>query len=355
MVATGRALHLFTPDAVYTDGGRIERDTAGPAVCWDILSKPNRRLVEFDAAVLASADGIVVWHGTIIDAAAIARMVRCRIIVRTGAGYDCIDIEAAGAAGIPVCNTPDYGTSEVADHAIALMLSLTRGIAAFHAPGASNLATAFDPGRAPLLRRHRGRVFGVVGLGRIGSAVALRAKAFGMQVVAFDPHLPAGMEIALGVERVESWSDFLGLCDIVSLHAPLTAETRSMMDASALTAMKPDAILINTARGALVDNAALLGALRSGHLAGAGIDVLPVEPPAADDPLIAASGFAQNADLRGRLVITPHAAWLSPESLADARRLSVQTALRFLRGGPLRSLVNERFLDSRRMAQRTSM
>lgn len=350
-MATARALHLFTPDAVYDDGGHIERDAAGPGVHWSILSRHNRHLDEFDAELLASVDAVVVWHGTIIDAAAIERLHRCRIIVRTGAGYDCIDIAAAGRAGIAVCNTPDYGTSEVADHAIALMLNLTRGIATYHGPDAPSLASAFDPGRAPLLRRHRGRVFGVVGLGRIGSAAALRAKAFGFEVLAYDPYLPAGMEIALGVERIESWSDFLGRCDIVTLHAPLTDETRHMVDDAAFGAMKPGAILINTARGGLVDSDALVRSLRSGRLDGAGIDVLPVEPPNHEDALIAA---CSDDGLRGRLVVTPHAAWLSPESLVDARRFSVQTAMRFLRGGPARSLVNERLLDPGRAAHRAS-
>lgn len=350
-MTTGRRLRFFTPDAVYDDGDAIERATAGPDVHWDILRQPNRNLADFDAAVLSGADAVVVWHGTVIDAAAIARLARCRIIVRTGAGDDCIDIAAAGAAGIAVCNTPDYGTSEVADHALALLLSLTRGIAAFHSPGGPNLAQAFDPRRAPLLRRHRGRVLGIVGLGRIGTATALRARAFGFHVIAYDPHLAAGMEIALGVERIESWREFLGCCDVISLHAPLTEETRNIVDAPAFAAMKPGAILVNTARGGLVEVDALLAALRTGQLDGAAVDVLPVEPPAADDPLTAA---ACDPALRGRLVVTPHAAWLSPESLADARRLSVQTALRFLRGGPARSLVNHPFLDADRMAHRSS-
>ncbi len=133
---------------------------------------------------------------------------------------------------------------------------------------------------APLVSRLRGRTFGVVGLGRIGVATALRAKAFGMSVVAYDPLVSRGSEISVGVERTESLEELLAVSDVVSLHCPLTDQTRGMIDAAALAAMKPDAILINTARGAIVDIPALITALRAGTIAGAGIDVLPVEPPA---------------------------------------------------------------------------
>ena len=166
------------------------------------------------------------------------------------------------------------------------------------------------------MRRLRGRVFGVVGLGRIGIAAAIRAKAFGMSVVAFDPYVARGVEIAVGVDRVESLEALLRVCDVVSLHCPLTDETRNMINASALAKMKPEAILINTARGAIVDIDALFDALRRGDLAGAGIDVLPFEPPRADD--ILAIAYRDRADplIGERLILTPHAAWSSPESVS---------------------------------------
>jgi phosphoglycerate dehydrogenase-like enzyme len=145
---------------------------------------------------------------------------------------------AAAELGIPVCNTPDYGTNEVADHAIGLMLALKRGIVSYH---------------QHLVGRLRGRVFGVIGLGRIGIAAALRAKAFGMSVVAYDPLVSRGTEIAVGVERKESLEELLAIADVVSLHCPLTPETRGMMNARTLGTMRPEAILINTARSAIID------------------------------------------------------------------------------------------------------
>ena len=159
-------------------------------------------------------------------------------------------------------------------------------------------------------------------------------------MVGYDPHVSRGTEIALGVQRVESLQALLEVSDIVSLHCPLTEETRGMINAATLRQMKPGAIVINTARGAIVNVPALLEALRDKVIAGAALDVLPVEPPAADDPISRA--YADRSDpLTGeRLLLTPHAAWSSPESVADARRLSVETAMLRLREGRIRNLVN---------------
>jgi lactate dehydrogenase-like 2-hydroxyacid dehydrogenase len=211
---------------------------------------------------LQLCDAVVVWHEMRIDRTFLAALKRCRIIVRAGVGFDHISLEAAAELGLPVCNTPDYGTSEVADHAIALMLALKRGIVSYHQNLVSNPTTGFNYSLAPLVRRLRGGVFGVAGLGRIGIATALRAKAFGMSVVAFDPLASRGTEIAVGVQRVESLDELLAASDVVSLHCPLNTETRGMINEEALKKMKRDAILINTARGGLVDIAALIAAIR---------------------------------------------------------------------------------------------
>ena len=331
-------IRILTPDAQYLDDGVIERRTAGGDVEWDI--RRCRTIDEIPAQSLAECDGVVVWHEMKIDAAFVSALRRCRIIVRAGVGFDSIDLAACAAAGIPVCNTPDYGTSEVADHAIALMLAFARGIVSYHQNIVDDPTKGFDYARAPLVRRLRGRMFGVVGLGRIGIAAAIRAKAFGMTVVAYDPYVSRGTEIAVGVERVESLESLLAASDVVSLHCPLTDETRNMLNAARLAQMKREAILINTARGAVVDIPALLEALRNGVIAGAGIDVLPTEPPRADDALALAYRGRADPIIGERLIVTPHAAWSSPESAADARRLAVETATMYLSGGKLRNLVN---------------
>lgn len=343
-------IRLLTPDAQYPDDGTIEREVAGPGVVFDIFREraPDR----LPDNLLAQAEGIVVWHEMVIDDGFISRIPKCRVIVRAGVGYDHIDLAATGAAGIPVSNTPDYGTSEVADHAMALMLALRRALVVYQEELTSDpvgqFVTGFDTAHTPLVRRIRGRVFGIVGLGRIGIAAALRAKAFGMEVVAYDPYASAGLEIATGVRRIESLGALLSVSDVVSLHCPLTEETRGMIGAHEVDLMKSDALLINTARGGIVDVPAVLAALETGRLGGAGIDVLPSEPPSPDDAIVAAMRNLSGSALAGRLLLTPHSAWSSPESVADARRLSVETAMLYLRDGRLRNLVNGEFLSDAR-------
>ena len=334
---TSPKFRVLTPDAQYADDGEIERATAGEG--FQFLICRERSAAALPAGVLESVDALVVWHLLQIDAALIARLRACRVIVRAGVGYDHIDVAAAGAAGIPVCNTPDYGTSEVADHAIALMLALKRGIVSYQDALRADLHGGFHWSHGPVVDRVRGTTFGVVGLGRIGTAAALRARAFGFEILAYDPYLPRGQEIALGFGRVDSLAELLGASDVVSLHAPLTAETRNMIDDEAFAAMRPHGILINTARGGMVDLDALHRALQDKSIAAAALDVLPEEPPDGAHPLLTA--FAGGADwLRGRLLITPHAAWYSPASQSDARRLAVETLVAYLRDGRLQNCVN---------------
>jgi len=342
---TGPKFRVLTPDAQYADDGEIERATAGEG--FQFLICRERSAAALPAGVLESIDALVVWHLLQIDAALIARLRACRVIVRAGVGYDHIDVAAAGAAGIPVCNTPDYGTSEVADHAIALMLALKRGIVSYQDALRADLQGGFHWSHGLVVDRVRGTTFGVVGLGRIGTAAALRARAFGFEILAYDPYLPRGQEIALGFGRVDSLAELLGASDVVSLHAPLTAETRNMIDDEAFAAMRPHGILINTARGGVVDLDALHRALQDKSIAAAALDVLPEEPPDGAHPLLTA--FAEGADwLRGRLLITPHAAWYSPASQSDARRLSVETLVAYLRDGRLQNCVNDHHLVNRR-------
>ncbi len=341
---------ILTPDAQYADDAVIERRTAGEDVHWDIFRERDGTRNNLPVDILNRSDAIVIWHEMKVDASFIAELKQCRIIVRAGVGFDHIDLRAAGEAGIPVCNTPDYGTSEVADHAIAMMLALVRGIISFQDALRLDTAGNYDSTLAPLARRIRGCTLGIVGMGRIGIATALRAKSFGMRVIAYDPYAPNGMEIAAGIERLKTLSDVLTQSDVVSLHTPLTDETRHMIDAAAIRQMKNDAILVNTARGGIVDVPALIDGLEAGAIAGAGIDVLPVEPPAPNDPILSALARLKAAGLDGRLILSPHAAWSSPESREDARRLSVETAMLCLREGTIRNLVNAEFLRPARQS-----
>jgi phosphoglycerate dehydrogenase-like enzyme len=271
----------------------------------------------------------------------VAEAQRCRIIVRCGVGFDAVDIRAAGAHGIPVCNVPDYGVDEVADHAIMLMLACNRGLLRVERTTRFSLAP-WDKRAVASVPRLAGQTMGIVGLGRIGSATAVRAKALKMRVIACDPYLRPGTEKVLGVELTDL-PTLLAESDVVSLHTPLTEETRKMIDERALARMKPTALLINTSRGAVVDVDALAQALRTGRLAGAGIDVLPTEPPQADLPLIKL-WQQQQGEPFVNLIITPHTAFYSDAGMVEMRIKAAQEIARALRGKPLRNCVNAEFL-----------
>jgi phosphoglycerate dehydrogenase-like enzyme len=290
-----------------------------------------------------SCDAIV---GYTVPAEALAKLERCRIYVKPAVGFDDVDLKAWGERGIPVCNTPDYGTREVADHAIALMLTLTKSIAFHDESLRADLRANWRPALNPFGQRLSDCTFGVVGLGRIGAAAALRAKAFDMDVVFYDPYRPNGTELALGVRRADTLEELVGQSDVVSVHTPLNDETRHLIDAPALAAAKRGVILINTARGPIVDIDALHDAMKDGQVLAAGLDVLPEEPANPDRPLIAA-WRAGEPWIRHRLLVTPHSAFFTPQSLRDIRRLSARTAGRFLRDGRLENCVNEEFLQAR--------
>ena len=289
------------------------------------------------AGKVEDADVLMVYRVT-VRADTIARLTRCKLIVRCAVGYDNIDHLVARGRGIPVCNVPDYGTEEVADTAIGLMLALARGNH-FHNSRLRHGVMPWNYATAAPISRLRGKVFGVVGLGRIGTAAALRAKAFGMDVVYFDPFKPAGYDKALGVRRAESLAELLRQAFVVSVHTPLTDGTRNLIDAAALAAMPRGAVLLNTARGACVDATAIPTAIASGHLSGAGIDVLPDEPPPDDHPLLVAWRDV-NHPCHDRVILTPHSAFYSEEGILDMRTKGAQECRRALLGEPLRNVVN---------------
>lgn len=282
-----------------------------------------------------------------IDAAAVQHLSRTRIIVRHGVGFDVVDLEACGKAGIAVCNVPDYGTTEVADSAIAMMLTFARGTASLDAALRADLKGAWSHNHNVTARRLRGACFGVVGLGRIGTAAALRARAFGMEVAFYDPLLPNGTELSLGFTRARSLPELLGMADVVSIHTPLTRDTRGMINASAVAAMKQGAYVINTARGPICETAPLVEGLKSGKLAAVGLDVLPKEPGSTDDPFVAA-WQANEPWIRGRALLNPHAAFFSPDSFVDLRRKAQETAYFYLRDGVLANCVNSDYLQNPR-------
>jgi D-3-phosphoglycerate dehydrogenase / 2-oxoglutarate reductase len=261
-----------------------------------------------------------------VDADVIRQLERCRVICQYGVGLDQLDVDAATIAGILVTHTPEYCVDELADHTLALLLAVARKIVHFDR---EVRAGTWDYNLTPPMHRLRGRTLGLVGFGRVGRAVAERARPLGLRVLASDPYVTdadiesAGAESA-GLERL------LKEADIISLHAPLTDQTRGLIGAAELATLKAGAILINTARGGLVDEASMLTALEEGRLAGAGLDVLAREPPDPDDPLLACEN----------VVLTPHAGFLSEESLIAVQTQAAEEVRLALEGRIPRHAVN---------------
>jgi D-3-phosphoglycerate dehydrogenase / 2-oxoglutarate reductase len=269
------------------------------------------------------ADAVMVRESR-VSRAAIEAMRRCRAIVRYGIGVDNIDLEAARERRIYVANVPDYGCEEVSDQAMALLLAVARRIAARDRAVRSG---AWNVSRSQRMYRVAGRVLGLVGYGRIARALERKMRGIGVaRVLVHDPLLG---ESPPGVAMV----DLDTLCreaDYISLHAPATAHTRRMIDARRIALMKPTAILINTARGTLVDEDALLVALREQRLQGAGLDVYESEPPRRDHPLFA----LDNA------VLSDHTGWYSEESIPELQEKAAQEVARVLRGEAPRNWLN---------------
>ncbi|WZO97157.1 phosphoglycerate dehydrogenase [Isosphaeraceae bacterium EP7] len=282
-------------------------------------------------AELAQADGIVIRSGTQLTAEALRDQPRLKAIVRAGVGVDNIDVPTATRQGIVVMNTPGGNTVSTAEHTMALMLALSR-----------NVARANDSLKAGKWERNKftgtqlgGKTLGIVGLGRVGLAVAKRAQGFDMQVVGFDPFLSADRAAEYGIEAVASLDDLWGRCDYLTLHTPLSAETRNIVGERELALMKTGARIINCARGGLIDEAALIAALDSGKIAGAAVDVFDPEPPPADLPLIK----------HPLVLVTPHLAASTEEAQISVAVEAAQLLGDFFRGGKIKFSVNVPTLD----------
>lgn len=287
---------------------------------------------------IEEADAVMLWHELYLTRKTIERFSRCKLIVRCGVGYDNVDGPFARGRGIDLVNIPDYGSEEVADTAIAMALALARGVFMM----ASRARAGIGPWNyKPLVpqARLRGEVFGVVGLGRIGTAAALRAKALGMDVVFYDPYKPDGADKAVGIRRVETLDELLAQSLIVSLHCPASEETHNMINAAAIGKMREGAYLVNTARGVVVDTRAIPDAIASGRLRGVGLDVLEQEPPADDHPLMAA-WRDPNHPAHHRLIVNQHIAFYSESGLMDIRLKAATACRRAFLGLPQRNVVN---------------
>jgi len=278
-------------------------------------------------AICKDADGLLVQHAKITKKV-IKNLKKCRIIARFGVGYDNVDVKSATEYGIMVANVPDYCIDEVSSQAIAFIMVLSRKIVLLNNSIKNGL---WDHRIGSPIYKQNGQILGIIGLGRIGSATAKKAIGLGFKVLAYDPYIS---HTELDVALVDL--DFLlQSSDFVSIHTPLNEETYHMIGKDHLKKMKKTAFLINTARGAIIDESALYGALKAGLIAGAGVDVLEQEPPSPDNPLFKLDNF----------IITPHSAFYSEDS---NRLLSLETTravVVVLKGGQPRSLVNPEVLN----------
>jgi len=280
---------------------------------------------------LFEADGIAIRSGTQLTAEVLEGQSRLKAIVRAGVGVDNIDVAAATRRGIVVMNTPGGNTISTAEHTMALLLALAR-----------NVAKADLSLKSGKWERNKftgtqleGKTLGVIGLGRVGLAVARRAHGFGMSVLGFDPFMAAEKALEYGVESVVRLDDLLGRCDFLTLHTPLTAETRNLIGAREIALMKPTVRIINCARGGLIDEAALADALDRGKVAGAAIDVFDPEPPPADHPLVR----------HPRVVVTPHLGASTEEAQVSVAIEAARLLADFLARGQVRFAVNMPALD----------
>jgi D-3-phosphoglycerate dehydrogenase len=309
-------LKIYILDAFHEAGVALAREHA------EVVSWPDSAIERWPE----EADGVMVRMRS-ITAAEIARARQVRVICKQGVGYDTIDLEAARARGIPVLTTPGVNSEAVAEMAFALALTVARRTARFD--------RMLRAGAEIVRPRHlgvqlQGKTVGVVGMGNIGSAVARKWQgAFDARLVAFDPHAPADRWPDLPHRRVASLAELLASSDVVTLHLPLTEQSRGMIGSAELALMKRDAILINVSRGGIIDERALFDAMSAGHLFGAGLDVFEVEPPPADHPLLQLEN----------LVATPHAAGGTHETQERSALQVARQVIEVLQGLPPRHRV----------------
>jgi D-3-phosphoglycerate dehydrogenase / 2-oxoglutarate reductase len=280
-------------------------------------------------ALAQNADAVLNCYAK-MTARVIEKLDRCKIIARYGIGVDNVDLAAASKAKILVTNVPDYCVDEVSDHALALLLALARRIATAH--GAVT-AGAWDVVSHTGIRRLRGQTLGLLGFGKIAKALASKVQPLGMKVLVYDPYLDAELISRHGAEAV-SLDRLLAEADAISIHVPLSSETRNIIGERELALMKSAAFLINTSRGGIVDEQALASALKEGQLGGAALDVLNVEPPPEDHPLREAPN----------IILTPHLAFYSRESVIELQTKAAEEVARALKGEPPRSPVNREVL-----------
>ncbi|MDR1650304.1 MAG: phosphoglycerate dehydrogenase [Synergistaceae bacterium] len=326
---SGHTFRIIIPEALGDEGVRMLKDA--PDADADIrvgITKPDL------LKIIGHYDAIITRSGTSMDKEAIAAASRLKVIARAGVGVDNVDIQEASRRGIVVINAPTGNTLAAAEHTMALLLALMR-----HIPQACASLTRGEWNRKRFTGHQlSGRKILIIGLGRIGTQVGIRCRAFGMEVLGYDPYVPEKKAAEFGFQKVTDLAGALSLADVVSVHVPITDETHCVISEKMLRAMKQGSYLINCARGGIVDEAACAQALRDGRLAGAAFDVFTQEPPSADNPLFA-------DDIADKVVLSPHLGATTVEAQTEVARIAVGNALAALRGEQYDYAVNLPFME----------
>jgi D-3-phosphoglycerate dehydrogenase len=322
-----------------THGLELEQELVAAVTDLNVALYGRASTTEDELILVAQdADAMLVSTREAITRRVLENIPRVKVISRYGVGLDNVDLEAAADAGIVVTHYPGYCTSEVADHALAMILALNRRIVEQDRALREGAWVEHGPATRRILRGPiqplREQTLGIIGFGRIGQAVAARAKPFGVTIIAADPYVDPEIIRGAGAEPV-SLEELLARSDIATIHTPLTPETRGLIDATALERMKPNAVLVNTARGPIIDLSALARALQDGIIAGAALDV--VDP----EPLVAGSPFYGMPNV----ILTPHSAYYSERSVDVVRRETLLEALQVLRGKRPRTVANSSVLS----------
>lgn len=316
-----RVLVLDAQRNTYVNDLAIENEVFGPGVDVRLIHTDTMHSL---ADTALACDGIICWHLVALPAEALARLGQCRALVRAAVGVDNIDLAAARAQGLQVANVPDYGVEEVADHTLAMALALLRKV---RLGDAIVRGGSWDWRELGELPRLRAMTMGIVGLGRIGTAVARRFAAFGCKVAFHDPYCPSGWEKSVGVERCESLHELLDRCDLISLHTPLTAETQALIGEAELRRLTGK-YLMNTARGGLIEPKALARAISGRRLAGVALDVYADE---ANPPPVEM--------LAPEVLWSPHVAFYSNQALPELRLKAAHCLKALLLNQPHRNLL----------------
>lgn len=317
--------YVLVPDNVHKSA--LEYLQANPEIT---VTAPGQMKREETLAAIPNADALIIRSATKADAELINAASRLKIIARAGVGVDNVDLEAASARGIAVANTPEGNTIATAEHTFGLMLALAR-----HIPQAHQSMSAGQWDRKSYMGIElRGKTLGIIGFGRIGRALARRAQAFEMTVIAHDPYIPADLAADLGVKMVEL-NILYALADFITLHSLITHETRHMINRESLSKMKNHVRIINAARGALINEADLAQAIRDGQVAGAALDVYETEPPGPDHPLINLPG----------VIHTPHLAASTEEAQVAVAVEAAQLVVAALTRGEYKNVVNASVLQ----------